>query len=52
MDVSLVSVTYVGDRQALVESGGRTFIVDERTKAGQEGATFCPLELIATSLGA
>ena len=52
MDVNSVSVTYVGDRQASVESGGRTFIVDERTKASQRGARFCPVELIATSLGA
>jgi hypothetical protein len=35
MNVNLVSVTHVGDRQALVESGGRTFIVDERIKAAQ-----------------
>ena len=52
MDVNAVSVTYVGDEQARVESGGRTFVVDARTKVGQTGAKFCPIELIAASLGA
>ncbi len=52
MDVNAVSVTYVGDEQARVESGGRTFVVDERTKVRQTGAKFCPIELIAASLGA
>ncbi len=52
MDVNSVSVTYAGNEQALVESGGRTFVVDRRTRAAQAGARFCPIELIATSLGA
>lgn len=52
MDVNSVDVTYIGDRQAVVESSGRTFVVDERTKVDQDGAKFCPIELIATSLGA
>jgi uncharacterized OsmC-like protein len=52
MDVNSVSVEYIGNEQARVESGGRTFIVDRRTKAAQAGARFCPIELIATSLGA
>ncbi len=52
MDVNLVNITYIGHERAVVESGGRTFTVDERTKVGQAGAKFCPVELVATSLGA
>jgi len=52
MDVNQVTVTYAGDKRALVQSGERTFVVDERTKVGQKDAEFCPIELIATSLGA
>jgi uncharacterized OsmC-like protein len=52
MDINLIDVSYVGNQRALVKSGGRTFIVDERTKVGQADAKFCPVELIATSLGA
>jgi len=33
-------------------SGGRTFVVDQRVNIGREGAKFCPVELIAASLGA
>jgi len=48
-----VTATYVGDDRAVVESsGGRTFVVDQRTKIWREGARFCPVELIAASLGA
>jgi uncharacterized OsmC-like protein len=52
MNVNTVEVAYVGDQRAEVRSGGRTFVVDERTKAGSPDSEFCPLELIATSLGA
>jgi len=52
MNVNLINVAYVGNQRALVRSGGRTFTVDERTKVGQADAKFCPVELIATSLGA
>jgi len=52
MDVNQVSVSYAGDKRALVRSGERTFVVDERTKVEQKDAVFCPIELIATSLGA
>jgi uncharacterized OsmC-like protein len=49
----VITATYVGDERAVVESsGGRTFVVDQRTKIEREGAQFCPVELIATSLGA
>ncbi len=52
MDVNVVSTTYIGDQRALIESSGRTFVVDERTKMDQADAKFCPIELIAASLGA
>ena len=52
MDVNSVNVTYIGAERAVVESGGRTFVVDERTKMDQARAKFCPVELVATSLGA
>ena len=52
MDINLINASYVGDQRALVKSSGRTFIVDERTKVDQAGAEFCPVELIAISLGA
>ena len=52
MDVNPVSVAYIGNQSAMVESGDRTFVVDERTKVDQAGAKLCPIELIAASLGA
>jgi hypothetical protein len=52
MDINPINVSYVGEQRALVKSGGRTFAVDERTRVDQAGARFCPVELIATSLGA
>lgn len=52
MDVNIVEVAYMGHQRAEIRSGGRTFMVDERTKAGSPDSEFCPLELIATSLGA
>ena len=51
MVINPTNVTYIGNERALVESSGRTFVVDERTKMGQSGAKFCPIELIAASLG-
>ncbi len=51
--MNVITVTYAGAERAVVESsGGRTFVVDQRTKIGREGAKFCPIELIAASLGA
>ena len=52
MSINQVAVTYLGDERALVESGGRSFVVDERTKVDRAGAKFCPVELVAASLGA
>jgi uncharacterized OsmC-like protein len=52
MDVNLVKVAYIGHESAMVESGDRKFVVDERTKVDQAGAKFCPIELVAASLGA
>ena len=51
--MNVITVTYAGDEWAVVESsGGRTFVVDQRVNIGREGARFCPVELIAASLGA
>ena len=51
--MNVVTVAYAGDERAVVESpGGRTFVVDQRVNIGREGARFCPVELIAASLGA
>lgn len=50
--MNVVTVAYAGDERAVVESsGGRTFVVDQRVNIGREGAKFCPIELIAASLG-
>ena len=51
--MNVVTATYAGDERAVVESsGGRTFVVDQRVNIQREGAKFCPIELIAASLGA
>ena len=51
--MNVITVTYTSDERALVESsGGRSFIVDQRVNIEREGAKFCPVELIAASLGA
>jgi len=50
---NVITLTYAGDERAVVESsGGRTFVVDQRVNIGHEGAGYCPIELIAASLGA
>ncbi len=51
--MNIITATYAGDERAVVESsGGRTFVVDQRVNIGRVGAKFCPVELIAASLGA
>ena len=51
--MNVITVTYAGDERAVAESsGGRSFIVDQRVNIGRAGAKFCPVELIAASLGA
>jgi len=51
--VNPITVTYLGEARAEVaSSGGRAFTVEERSKVGQEGAKFCPIELVASGLGA
>ena len=52
MAVNEVAVRYLGDERAEVRSGDRSFLVDQRTETGRAGARFCPIELIAASLGA
>lgn len=46
-----VTTSALDDGRVLVRSGGRTFTVGERTNIGQEGADFCPIELLLASLG-
>jgi uncharacterized OsmC-like protein len=51
--MSVITATYAGDGRAVIESsGGRGFVVDQRVNIEREGAKFCPIELIAASLGA
>ena len=51
--MNVITVTYAGDERAVVESSGRrSFVVDQRVNIGRAGAKFCPVELIAASLGA
>ena len=52
VDVKLIKAAYTGHQQAVIESNGRTFVVNERTKVDQTDAKLCPIELIAVSLGA
>ncbi|MGA9350937.1 MAG: hypothetical protein WBW48_19330 [Anaerolineae bacterium] len=51
--MNVITATYAGDGRAMVESsGGRDFAIDRRVNIEREGARFCPIELIAASLGA
>ncbi len=51
--MNVITATYAGDERAIVESsGGRSFVVDQRVNVERKGAKFCPVELIAASLGA
>jgi uncharacterized OsmC-like protein len=50
--VSQVRTTYLGDHRVRVTAGDRSFEVDQRTHVDRPGAAFCPLELVATALGA
>jgi hypothetical protein len=47
-----VTTTYVGDNRVRITTGERSLEVDQRTHVDRPGAGFCPLELIATALGA
>ncbi|NLS79579.1 MAG: hypothetical protein GXY76_20200 [Chloroflexi bacterium] len=48
--VSAVQARYLGDQRAEVTATERSFVVDQRANTGQEGAKFCPIELVAASL--
>ena len=50
--VSQVTTTYLGDHRVRTTAGDRSFEVDQRTHVDRPGAQFCPLELVATALGA
>jgi uncharacterized OsmC-like protein len=51
--MNVITATYAGGGRAVVESsGGRDFIIDQQVNIEREGARFCPIELIAASLGA
>ncbi len=48
--VSDVRARYLGEQRAEVSAADRSFVVDQRTNTGREGAKFCPIELVASSL--
>lgn len=50
--VSDVTTTYLGDSRVRVVAGGRSFEADQRTHLDRPDAGFCPLELVASALGA
>jgi uncharacterized OsmC-like protein len=50
--VSQVRTTYVGNHRVRITAGDRSFEVDQRTHVDRPDAGFCPLELVATALGA
>jgi uncharacterized OsmC-like protein len=50
--VNRVTTTYVGDHRVRITAGVRSFEVDQRTHVDRPGAGFCPLEMVATALGA
>ena len=47
-----VTTTYLGTSRVRLSAGGRSFEADERTELDRPGAGFCPLELVASALGA
>jgi hypothetical protein len=47
-----VTTTYIGDHRVSIESAERSFQVDQRTHLERPDAGFCPVELVAASLGA
>ena len=47
-----VTTVYQGNDRVRIEAGGRTFEADQRTTIDRPGASFCPLSLVAASLGA
>ena len=50
--LNLVTTVYQGDNRVRITAGDRTFEADQRTAIDRPGASFCPLELVAASLGA
>ncbi|MFN2291876.1 MAG: hypothetical protein ACK2UC_11845 [Anaerolineae bacterium] len=50
--VNLVTTVYQGNDRVRVTAGDRAFEADQRTVIDRPGANFCPLELVAASLGA
>ena len=50
--VNRVTTTYLGDSRVRVVAGDRSFEADQRTYLKRPGAGFCPLELVASALGA
>jgi hypothetical protein len=50
--VNFVTTTYLGDDRVRITAGDRCFEADQRLKVDRPGASFCPLELVASALGA
>jgi hypothetical protein len=50
--INVVTTTYLGDDRVRITSGDRCFEADQRLKVDRPGASFCPLELVASALGA
>ncbi len=50
--VNFVTTTYLGDGRVRITAGDRCFEADQRLELDRPGASFCPLELVASALGA
>ena len=50
--LNLVTTVYEGDDRVRITAGDRAFEAHQRTTIDRPGASFCPLELVAASLGA
>jgi hypothetical protein len=50
--VNFVTTTYLGNDRVRITSGDRSFEADQRLHVDRPGASFCPLELVASALGA
>jgi hypothetical protein len=50
--LNLVTTVYQGDDRVRIAAGDRAFEADQRSSIDRPGASLCPLELVAASLGA
>lgn len=49
---SCVTTSYLGDNRVQIVAGDRSFEAEQRTHLDRPGAGFCPVELVASALGA